>query len=314
MAKKKPTASLSLDLDNLWSYKKIHGGDDWKDFPSYLDRFVPFVLDILDELGLKITFFIVGQDAALSKNEKAIKMISDRGHEIGNHSFNHESWLHLYSKKELEFEILETEKYLLQITGQKTVGFRGPGFSWSMDLFEVLFENGYKFDASILPTWIGPFARKYYFMTADLTPEEKEIRKLLFGRFRDGFRQVKPYYWNLQNGNKLLEIPVTTFPAFRIPFHLSYLLFISNISPALMKLYFNTALLNCKIAKVQPSFLLHPLDLIGGDMVEELAFFPGMNIPTDKKAAKFKEVIKMFQNKFNIISMGKHANLINESK
>ena len=55
----KPTASLSLDLDNQWSYMKIHGDAGWEEFPSYLDVFVPHVLDILDELGLKITFFTI---------------------------------------------------------------------------------------------------------------------------------------------------------------------------------------------------------------------------------------------------------------
>ena len=63
----KPLASISLDLDNLWSYMKTHGDPGWESFPSYLDTFIPVVLDILDDLNLKITFFIVGQDAALER-------------------------------------------------------------------------------------------------------------------------------------------------------------------------------------------------------------------------------------------------------
>ena len=51
-------ASLSLDLDNQWSYMKIHGDEGWEKFPSYLDTFIPHVLKVLDELGNKITFFI----------------------------------------------------------------------------------------------------------------------------------------------------------------------------------------------------------------------------------------------------------------
>ena len=73
----KPIASLSLDLDNLWSYMKTHGDLGWENFPSYLDSFIPQVLDILDQLNLKITFFIVGQDAALKKNEEALRDFSD---------------------------------------------------------------------------------------------------------------------------------------------------------------------------------------------------------------------------------------------
>jgi len=42
-----PVASLSLDLDNKWSYLKTHGDVGWESFPSYLDMVVPRVLDFL---------------------------------------------------------------------------------------------------------------------------------------------------------------------------------------------------------------------------------------------------------------------------
>ena len=87
MNNEKPLASISLDLDNQWSYMKIHGDSGWEKFPSYLDAFIPYVLNILDELDLKITFFIVGQDAVLEKNKKYLRMIVEQGHEVGNHSF-----------------------------------------------------------------------------------------------------------------------------------------------------------------------------------------------------------------------------------
>ena len=76
----KPIASLSLDLDNQWSYMKTHGDAGWEAFPSYLDIVVPRVLAFLKERDLKITFFIVGQDAALEKNHKAIASIAEAGH------------------------------------------------------------------------------------------------------------------------------------------------------------------------------------------------------------------------------------------
>jgi len=40
----KPIASLSLDLDNQWSYMKTHGDAGWELFPSYLDIVIPRVL------------------------------------------------------------------------------------------------------------------------------------------------------------------------------------------------------------------------------------------------------------------------------
>jgi len=61
----KPKMSLSLDLDNKWSYLRTYGNNAWQEFPSYLDLVVPRILDFLDQRSIKITFFIVGKDATL---------------------------------------------------------------------------------------------------------------------------------------------------------------------------------------------------------------------------------------------------------
>src|SRR5947207_8920020 len=155
----KKLASLSLDLDNKWSYMKTHGDAGWESFPSYLDVVAPRALEFLRERDLNITFFIVGQDAALEKNHNALRSIADAGHEIGNHSFNHEPWLHLYSKAELVEEFDRTENALQNVIGKRPVGFRGPGYSLSPTVLEVLAERRYEYDCSTLPTYIAPLAR-----------------------------------------------------------------------------------------------------------------------------------------------------------
>jgi peptidoglycan-N-acetylglucosamine deacetylase len=296
-------AAISLDLDNQWSYMKIHGDAGWEKYPSYFDIFIPHVLDILDDLELKITFFIVGRDADIEENKKYLRMITERGHEVGNHSYNHESWLQTYTFEEIEKEIVTAEAAIERTTSQKPRGFRGPGFSWSIDLLRVLEKRGYSYDASTLPTYLGPLARKYYFMKSDLSKDEKKARKELFGKFSDGFRQLKPYYHDLGKGKRLAELPVTTIPFIKVPFHLSYLLYISNISITLMKIYLRTGIMLCKITRTPVSFLLHPLDIIGGDKLNQLAFFPGMNISTERKVRIFKTVLKTLKNDFKLVSM-----------
>lgn len=307
MGKKKPFASMSLDLDDQWSYMKVHGDEGWEQFPSYLDIVVPFFLDLLDEMDIKITFFIVGQDAAIEKNHQVLKLIVERGHEIGNHSFHHESWLKTYSKEKIEEEISKAEEAIFQATGKKTRCFRGPGFSWSNDLLETLQKRNYTFDASILPTYISPLMRMYYFWNSKLTKEEKESRKELFGSYKEGFYPLKPFKWKLANNENLLEIPVTTMPVFKLPFHLSYLLYISGYSFGLMKMYLSFSLWMCRITKTEPSVLLHPLDLISGDKVPQLAFFPGMNIATEKKVKVFKYALQRIKKDFEILPMLKLA-------
>jgi hypothetical protein len=303
MSKNKPLAAISLDLDNQWSYMKIHGDEGWDKYPSYFDIYIPHVLDLLDELGLKITFFIVGKDTESEENRKYLKMITDRGHEVGNHSYHHESWLQSYSYEQIEKEIIMTEVAIENATGQKPRGFRGPGFSWSLDLLKVLSSRGYNYDASTLPTFLGPIARKYYFMKSGLSKDEKKARKELFGKFSEGFRKLKPYFHDLGDGRKIAELPVTTLPIFKIPFHMSYLLYISNISIVLMKVYLRMAILLCKITRTPVSFLLHPLDLIGGDRLRQLEFFPGMNIDSEMKTEVFRQVISILKENYCLTNM-----------
>src|SRR3974390_2969447 len=119
-----PIASLSLDLDNQWSYLKVHGDPGWERFPSYLDHLVPRVLEFLAVRNLRITFFVVGQDAALEKNHASLKMIAAAGHEIGNHSFSHEPWFHRYDRERVESEIGLAEEYIYKVTGYRPIGYR----------------------------------------------------------------------------------------------------------------------------------------------------------------------------------------------
>jgi hypothetical protein len=301
--KTKLPAAISLDLDNQWSYMKIHGDDGWEKYPSYFDIFVPHILNLLDELQLKITFFIVGKDTESEENRIYLKMITDRGHEVANHSYHHESWLQTYSFEKINAEVTEAELAIEKATGKKPKGFRGPGFSWSSDLLKVLASRGYIYDSSTLPTFLGPLARLYYFAKSDLSREEKKARKELFGKFSEGFRKLKPYYWKIGASDRLMEIPVTTMPIFKIPFHLSYLVYLSNISSLLMHIYLNIAIGLSKITRTPICFLLHPLDLIGGDQIVQLAFFPGMNVKSEAKTIIFRKVISRLKKSYELTNM-----------
>jgi hypothetical protein len=283
-----------------------HGDERWQSFPSYLETVVPRVLRFLDNLSLRITFFIVGQDAAFPRNRRVLAAIADAGHEIANHSFHHEPWLHLYSRTEIEREIASAERAISNATGYRVTGFRGPGFSVSDTVGDVLASRGYRYDASTLPTFLGPAARAYYLLTAKLEPEEKRRRARLFGRLRDGLRPLEPHTWETPSGT-LIELPVTTTPVFRIPFHLSYLGWLLSYSKYLAHAHLRTALALCGAWNVAPSFLLHPLDFIGPDEAPELAFFPGMNLPLDRKLELAEYALNQIARQHKIVTMSEHA-------
>jgi hypothetical protein len=299
--------SISLDLDNLWSYMKTHGSAGWESFPTYLDELVDIVLDRLARHRLRITFFVVGQDAALATNARALRAIAEAGHEIANHSFHHEPWLHLRTRQQIDQEIALAEKAIEDATGQRPVGFRGPGFSCSSDTISVLAERGYLYDASTFPTFLGPLARRYYFSTTEsLSSEAKRQRARMFGTLADGFRPLRPYFWRT-GGNPLVEIPVTTVPLVRVPMHQSYLVHLAGRSAALARRYLGTALSVCRLCGIQPSFLLHPTDFLGADRVRGLEFFPGMQLNTARKLELFDEVITVLKRAFVPVGMKEHA-------
>ncbi len=302
--------SLSLDLDNQWSYMKTHGDAGWEAFPSYLDAVVERVLPRLARHGLRITVFVVGQDAALAKNHAALRAIADAGHEVGNHSFHHEPWLHERSRDEVSDELARAEDAIADATGRRPRGFRGPGFSLGPDVLRTLVERGYLYDCSTFPTFLGPLARLYYFrQTRGLSDDERHKRRNLFGNLSDGLRPIDPYLWDV-DGRALLEIPVTTMPVARAPIHMSYLLYLVGKSEALARAYLRATIASLAAAGVEPSFLLHPLDFVSGDVVRELAFFPGMGLPTERKLAWFDEVIDALRGRFALVDMETHAGAI----
>lgn len=302
----KPLASLSLDLDNEWAYLKTRGDPAWQGLPSYLDRVVPRVLALLERRALRATFFVVGLDAAQEKNRGALARLAAAGHEIGNHSLRHEPWLHLYSEAELERELAEAEAHIEAATGRRPDAFRGPGYSVSAATLRVLLRRGYRYDASTLPTFLGPLARLYYFATAGLAPGERRKRDRLFGSLRDGLRPLKPYRWRLEGGT-LLEMPVSTLPFLRVPFHLSYVLYLAGLSPAIATAYFAAALRACRLAGVEPSVLLHPLDFLGADEAPSLAFFPGMQLASARKLEIVERCLAAMQSLFEVRTLGEHA-------
>ena len=309
----KPVTPLSLDLDNKWAYMKTHGDRAWESYPTYLDTVVSRVLPMLEAKGLRITFFIVGQDAARPENRDAIAEIAAAGHEIGNHSFHHEPWLHLYSGDEIKSDFDRAEDAIATVTGTMPRGFRGPGYSLSDDTLAELRSREYQYDATLFPNSLNPLGRLYWFMSSNLTREERRQRKALFGTVRDALRPNVPFRWDLPDG-EMLEVPVTTMPLLRIPFHFSYVLWLAGFSGALAERYLRTALWLCARTANPPSLLLHPLDFLGADDEPELTWFPGMKMEANRKLELTSRMLDVLAGRYTPITLGEYTEQLDPTK
>jgi len=302
-----PYASISVDLDNLWTYQRTRGEPAWERLDSYLHIAVPRMLDAFDEAGIRATVFIVGADAAQPGARDLLGPITTRGHEVGNHSFGHACWLHRWHLPEIGAELDRADEAIRTATGQSPVGFRAPGYVWSTPLLQAVADRGYLFDASTLPTCFGPLMRWRLFRKTRLTLIERQQRRDLFGPPGSALLPSRSYRWRLPDGKRLVEIPVSTVPLIGLPFHQSYLCYLSSFSPALAKGYLRAALLSCRAAGVGPSFLLHPLDWLGGDEVPGLRFFPGMQSSADKKLRLLRDTLRIVSDWFSCETMGARA-------
>ena len=90
-----------------WFYRVLFPGVTWR-IPTtpksvYLTfddgpipEVTPWVLDTLDKYRVKATFFCVGDN--VRKHPKTYQMILARGHQVGNHTFNHIQGLRFWTK------------------------------------------------------------------------------------------------------------------------------------------------------------------------------------------------------------------------
>ena len=100
----------------------------------------PRVLDILDQYGVKATFFLVGKQVELYPELAA--EIARRGHEIGSHSYSHSN-LRRFPKVYVERELVKSRAAIRRATGRTVTLFRPPGGNYDQDVRDAAAETGY---------------------------------------------------------------------------------------------------------------------------------------------------------------------------
>ncbi len=85
------------------------------------------ILDILDEYGVKATFFVVGKEEEIA--QERLRMIYERGHTIGMHSYSHDYYEIYDSVEDFRKDFLKCKQYIFEATGVESTHFRFPGGS-----------------------------------------------------------------------------------------------------------------------------------------------------------------------------------------
>ncbi|RDW19951.1 polysaccharide deacetylase family protein [Oceanobacillus chungangensis] len=102
-------------------------------------QYTPDILDVLAKYDAKATFFVLGAHA--KKYSGLIYRQFTEGHEIANHTYNHN--YHPISSKELKKEIDDTAKIIYEITGTKPTLFRPVGGAYNDLIINTAVDSGY---------------------------------------------------------------------------------------------------------------------------------------------------------------------------
>jgi peptidoglycan-N-acetylglucosamine deacetylase len=150
-------------------------------------RGVYHVLEMLERLGVRATFFVPGWIAEHYRD--AVEAVHEAGHELALHGWCHEPPGDV-STTDLRDTLTRAGDLLADISGQWPVGYRSPSFALTPAAFDVLTGLGVRYDSSLMgddrPYRIGGLVE----VPVDWTTDDA-----IYYRYTGGTRRPRPGNW-----------------------------------------------------------------------------------------------------------------------
>lgn len=154
----------------------------WYRFEMRLEQSVRATLALLDEHGVRATFFVLGWVA--DTVPELVREVADRGHEVASKGYHHRDLAQL-DRAAFADDVLRAREALERAIGRRVLGYRVPqGWFGERDLWalEVLARAGYVYDSSV---------------------------RLLFREFAaEPWRRF--VHWTAADGRAFLEVPISS--------------------------------------------------------------------------------------------------------
>jgi hypothetical protein len=250
---------------------------------------VPRILDLLDEVGVRATLFVIARDA---EAEGALwRDAVRRGHEIASHSITHPLPFATLPAATLADELRTSRARLADVTGEAVVGFRAPGWDVAPDTLRAVADAGYHYDASVFPTpALLPGTLLRWALSRGAARELPALRTL-----RMSFGPRRPYQ-PLPDA-PLWEFPVAVSPVIRLPLvhTLWYLL-----PAAVCRRVFRSV----RRSRAPLSYQFHAADLLDlhGDGVDpRLGRHPGMSVPLARKRELLRSMLADIAAEYEVV-------------
>ncbi len=154
---------LGIDFEDWFHPQLVQRYLDGKKRTPTIINGLDKILDFLRIKNVYATFFVVGE--LLEYKPEILDKIINQGHEIGFHTMHHTRLDEPNFKEKFQEEIIK----FANLTEKKSVGFRAPTFSLNYQsswAIEMLVNNGYSYDSSIMPVKTG----MYGFANSEIKP------------------------------------------------------------------------------------------------------------------------------------------------
>ncbi len=146
-----PSAIMTIDVEDWFhveNLKSVISRSMWDSCESRVVGNTSRMLELLEKEGISATFFVLGWVA--ERNPDLIRRISDAGHEIAAHGYNHQLISNL-APDEFKRDVLKCKQILEDLTGQPVTGYRAPSFSITDWAIDCLVQLGFSYDSSAFP-------------------------------------------------------------------------------------------------------------------------------------------------------------------
>lgn len=146
--------ALTIDVEDYFhvtAFERHIKSEEWDTYPLRVEDNTMRILDMLDEFGVRATFFVLGWVA--ERLPLLVKEIHGRGHEIACHGYAHQL-IYRLTPQEFRLDVSRAKMILEDICGEHVHGYRAPSYSitakslWALD---ILVEEGFSYDSSIFP-------------------------------------------------------------------------------------------------------------------------------------------------------------------
>jgi polysaccharide deacetylase family protein (PEP-CTERM system associated) len=159
-----PRHALTVDVEDWFHADALAAlvpHSRWPLIQPRIERSIDVVLALLDQHGVKATFFTLGWIAR--RHPALVKAIAACGHELASHGYTHQG-ANGQTRTQFRRDIIRSKGLIEDLAGVQVAGYRAPALSvgpqhrWALD---ALFNAGYRYSSSSYPALFGAAAQRH---------------------------------------------------------------------------------------------------------------------------------------------------------